>query len=218
MFALKTREPARLATGTNVTFRFPAGLKPSPDCIARFQEFLLFDLEVLAAEPGYYTWMLKLFGEGLRLVAAPVYSKQEVGTLHANLDALTTDGTVWIAGELHINPDHHLTYNILSGTYTAKLDAATQTKRRDALIDFLETHGASRDKITIVGEGVDPLLETAGEFRLPSFMEEFYTGSCGMGATAFAPRRITIRRKRRSGSASSASTRGRSPRSKRRAR
>lgn len=221
-FIIKTREPAHLLSGNAVTFRFPDGIAPA-DCIKKLQEFYLFDEEVVNVEPGYYTWMLKKFAreDVLRLVAAPVYSTQEVGTLHVNMDLLTTDGTVWIAGELLIgeNPDDRTktyTYNILSGTYTAKLSDADQAVRKTHLGEYLTLLGVPPSKIYLAGgTGFGPLIETGEGFVVPEHMNDLYTGECGMVVTPFvAPKKKGGSRRRRRRTLK----RGRSPPSTRRAR
>ena len=178
-FALKTRSTAALSSGNTGLFLFEKGPKPSPECINYLQEFLLFDEEVIEADTGVYTWALKRFDTdgNLRLIAAPALSKQEVGTLHANLDGLTMPGKILIAGELQIAPDRTFTYNILSGTYSMKLPP----KEKDAGMKLLEGKlaelGAS--KIVRAGGGYGAIFE-ATNITLPNYAVTNYDKFCGM--------------------------------------
>lgn len=174
--ALKTREPARNSMGF-ATFK-PINKK---DCIQYFQEYILFDNEVFLTDPGIHTWILKDFDNGLgrHLVASRTFSGQELGTLHANINQFTKPGNVIIAGELLIMEDEYghksYNFNILSGTYSAKLTAAQQASGVEALRNYVRTFGIEPN---IVPHG--KILEAHGFVLppLPKYLEKNYLGMC----------------------------------------
>lgn len=101
------------------------------NAIAQFR----FDDELVAAPDGVYTWILKDFIVGPRdrhrhLVSAPARTKQEIGSLHVNMDNLTKEGSVIAAGELR-KTGTSLQYNISSGTYMGDVfvDTVFQTRK-----------------------------------------------------------------------------------------
>lgn len=82
---------------------------------------------LIGAEPGYYTWILrgienkrtKEFTD-LKLYAIKTLSKQEIGTLHANLDLYSSyenTNPIVAAGELQITDSGEIKFNLLSGTF-----------------------------------------------------------------------------------------------------
>ncbi len=168
-------------------YSFPnRGTPKKPECFQKFQnKFLRFDEQIVSAPAGIYTWILKDFENGLgrHLVFAQTPSKQEVGTLHINLDFLTADGNVYIAGELQISEDRKYTYNILSGTYSAGLPAADQEARKDELKGVLVGYGIPEE--SIISNGYMPIINMAA-IVMPPAMREFYM-SCGMMREAEEP-------------------------------
>jgi hypothetical protein len=192
-FVLKTRTAAKMGTGEEVLFGFTKEHPLSPECYAYFQEYLLFDREVVEADEGIYTWLIKQFKDGTqRVIAAPALSKQEVGTLHANLDGLTTDGTVLIAGELLIDftdeGKKHFTYNILSGTYTMRLAPGDKSRRLPFLKEALNRFGGEESSYIVEhpNGGYQAILESA-PVTLPKYAETNYQIHCGMYIRAFPP-------------------------------
>jgi hypothetical protein len=193
-FVLKTRTAAKIGTGEEVLFVFTKEHPLSRGCYTYFQEYLLFDREVVEADTGIYTWLIKHFNDGTqRLIAAPALSKQEVGTLHANLDGLTTDGTVLIAGELQIqnsNKGKYFTYNILSGTYTMRLTDSLRRDRLELLKEALKGLGVYDGNIILAGEGssrgLGELLASAN-VKVPEYAATNYQTICEMQISAFAP-------------------------------
>lgn len=78
--------------------------------------------QIISAVPGIYTWILR--GSG-NIYASKTVTKQEIGTLHQNLDLLTTPfdaSPIIAAGEFEKNPDGSINFNLLSGSYMAKRD------------------------------------------------------------------------------------------------
>lgn len=120
---VKSRVPSYNQQGNPFYFGQP---KPEnrPEAISRMQEYILIGPEVVDADDGIYTWIIKAFADGRQMiVAASPLCNQEIGTLHANLDQLTTDGVVVIAGEMEKKAGAVI-FNFLSGTYSAKKPVA----------------------------------------------------------------------------------------------
>lgn len=178
--AVKTREPTVNSLGL-ATYR-PVDKNK---CMAYFQEFLLFDQEVIDAEPGVYTWILKDFGASLgrHLIASRTYSGQELGTLHLNLNQFTKPGRIIIAGELSINEGVNgqktHTFNILSGTYSAELTEVQQKTGIESLRKYVRTFGIEPN-IT----PYEKILEAPGFVlpQLPSYLEKNYLEICTRSA------------------------------------
>jgi hypothetical protein len=122
-FPLKTRE--KTITENNKAFLY----KPIPEKLENitkyFSDRLVTNAQLLEAKPGYYTWIYRKSGN---FYAIKLITKQEVGTLHANLKLLTDsyDPTeIDAAGELEIIKEENyapptIIFNLLSGTYMAK--------------------------------------------------------------------------------------------------
>ena len=89
---------------------------------------LLRNEQIVEAEPGIYTWIIK---NGV-FYAARIFTQQEIGTLHLDLDRQTSIGksdykqNIFSAGELKISSSQGkpvIYFNLQSGTYTAKINA-----------------------------------------------------------------------------------------------
>jgi hypothetical protein len=165
------------------------------DCIRALQAHLLIDAALASAPPGYYTWILKDISSGQHTIAAPTYSKQEIGTLHHNLDKFTMHGPVPIAGELHISEDRVYTYNILSGSYTNKLPKEIQADRLSLFLNALLRYGVPERQIQI--RPFAPILESANPI-LSDALSKLYVDTCGMTRTPqTGGRRKSVRKARR---------------------
>jgi len=160
---------------------------PSVKCIQELQKHLLFDDEIVVADYGHYTWLLKDIHGYPSFIFAPFYSGQEVGTLHKNLDDFTQEGKVLIAGELQITindiGEKRYIYNTLSGTYTVpllrRLTAKNLEERYRSLKDFLTTLGVRSELIEQFPD--KPLFTTiVKEKVLPSDMVKLYSDFCEM--------------------------------------
>jgi hypothetical protein len=196
---LKYREAA-LVENTDNKFKYVSfnirpdntGVRnPSVTCIQELQKHLLFNEEIVDANYGYYTWLLKDINGHPSFIFAPFYSGQEIGTLHKNLDDFTQEGTVLIAGELQITindiGEKRYIYNTLSGTYTvpivrrliAKHNSVEIEKRYRSLKDFLTTLGIRPELIEQHTD--EPLFTTiVKEKVLPSDMVTLYSDFCKM--------------------------------------
>lgn len=85
--------------------------------------------KILEEGPGIYTWILKADN----FYATKVTTPQEIGTLHFIIDELTSPTfnppkskrdvkePVILAGELQINDDGSIVFNLLSGSYSGPL-------------------------------------------------------------------------------------------------
>lgn len=181
-FAMKKLPATHNVTGQKAVWKFTTKKPTNPDCFSRFQKKLLrFDEQILTESVGIYTWILKQFevDDKLHLIFVKTPSKQEVGALHLNMDGLTADGDVIIAGELQIEETKEgrkYKYNILSGSYSARMSAGNQEYRAPALKDFLVGLGIPKESIEQIGyiELIDP-----ANIKLSENLQEFYT-SCGM--------------------------------------
>jgi len=211
---LKYREAA-LVENTDSKFKYvtfnirpdSTGVRnPSVKCIQELQKHLLFDKEILDADYGHYTWLLKDFHGHTSFIFAPFYSGQEIGTLHKNLDGFTQEGEVLIAGELQITindiGEKRYIYNTLSGTYTVpllrRLTAKNLEKRYRSLKDFLTTLGVRRELIEQYPD--KPLFTTiVKEKVLPSEMVKLYSDFCEMTMINFAEKPKTPKKPRRGG-------------------
>lgn len=122
-FPLKTRE--KTITENKREFLY----KPVPEKLANisayFSKRLVINQHLNTAKEGLYTWILRESGN---FYAIKTITKQEVGTLHANLKLYTDsfDTTpINAAGELEIIREEYnvpptIIFNLLSGTYMAK--------------------------------------------------------------------------------------------------
>jgi len=85
-----------------------------------FMSNILTNEEILRGGPGIYTWILKADNFYTTKVTTP----QEIGTLHFLLDELKKVKSgrfiepVVLAGELQVNDDSSIVFNLLSGSYT----------------------------------------------------------------------------------------------------
>lgn len=98
--------------------------KKLSEIINYFSKQILINEQLQNATPGLYTWILRESGN---IYASKTISKQEIGTLHVNLDMLTSADTsnIYAAGELEIVKDDYNTpvtiiFNLLSGSYMVK--------------------------------------------------------------------------------------------------
>jgi hypothetical protein len=126
-FVVKTREPTRNQNGKAITYRHKRNATESTTEAIKtfFRNRILKNEQLATGEDGIYTWILKMDGS---FYAAKTFTKQEIGTLHVNLDQLTRSPMnrkedVYAAGELQLeHGDYgtvHVEFNLLSGTYMA---------------------------------------------------------------------------------------------------
>lgn len=119
-FATKTREKGRTERGNE----FSHSINPNRFENAKkfFSERIVTNEQLVAAEPGIYTWILRASGN---IYASKIITKQEIGTLHQNLDSLTSpydSSPIIAAGEFLKASDGQIYFNLLSGSYMAKKD------------------------------------------------------------------------------------------------
>jgi hypothetical protein len=126
-FIVKTREPTRNNIGKTITYKMRKNATESTTEAIKsfFRSRILKNEQLATGEDGLYTWILKSDGS---FYAAKTFTKQEIGTLHVNLDMLTRSAMnrkedVYAAGELQLeHGDYgtvHVEFNLLSGTYMA---------------------------------------------------------------------------------------------------
>lgn len=131
--------------------------KPMAEGIAYFASQIRRNEELLTEPDGLYTWILKKKRNQPTFIVARTRSKQEVGTLHKNLDDFTPEeGILYAAGEFQ-KIGTTIQFNLQSGTY---MKAAF-----DRIKDECEKI-AYRDRFT---------AEITGEFkRLAGFTEVIF--------------------------------------------
>jgi len=121
-FTIKKREATHYNnSGTRKVKRYRSSSARSIP-IERFINYarhrILIGNQLHLAKDGVYTWIIKTIRGHPAFITAPVKTKQELGTLHVNLDDLTGSGEVVAAGEL-LKLGDEVFYNLQSGTYMA---------------------------------------------------------------------------------------------------
>jgi hypothetical protein len=121
-FTIKKREATHYNnSGTRKSKRYRASSARSIP-IERFINYakhrVLVGNQLSLAKDGVYTWIIKSIRGHPSFITAPVKTKQELGTLHVNLDDLTGPGEILAAGEL-LKLHDDVFYNLQSGTYMA---------------------------------------------------------------------------------------------------
>jgi hypothetical protein len=117
-FATKTRQKGRTENGREFLHSLNADMLENAKRF--FSERIITNRKLIDAYSGIYTWILRASGN---IYAAKIITKQEIGTLHANLDMLTTDidsSPIIAAGEFIKTDDGTFQFNLLSGSYMAK--------------------------------------------------------------------------------------------------
>jgi hypothetical protein len=168
---IKTRTTTKFRSPTSERVRsrrYRASAKPEKSVEAAidfFRRRVLVNDALTTAPDGPYTWILKqLPDESLMFAAGRTVSHQEIGTLHANLDAFTPPAPVIAAGEL-AKTETAVAFNLLSGTYMEKpfkriKDAEERRRRQQELLqivaDYLKSLGFEEVAFLEAPEGTDP--------------------------------------------------------------
>jgi hypothetical protein len=135
-FPLKTREKTYTENGNIFLYNRPIKEK-LPNVTKYFLNKIIKNQELSEAPPGIYTWILR---KSENFYAIKTITKQEVGTLHFNLQLFTDpyDSTdIYAAGELEIIKEENyapttISFNLLSGTYM--LDKFKNLSDKDKLL------------------------------------------------------------------------------------
>lgn len=118
-FAIKTREKTRTENGTEFLYSKKREVSNS-NIISAFQARMITSPSGFI-EPGFYTWIMKQgkkAGSGVKLYALRTLSKQEIGTLHSNLNLYSNDpDPIIAAGELQFIEPDSIKFNLFSGTF-----------------------------------------------------------------------------------------------------
>lgn len=122
-FPLKTREMT--VTENKEEFLYRPNPEKLNEIVKYFSGRLVTNETLPEAKEGLYTWILRESGN---FYAIKTITKQEVGTLHANLKSFTDPydaSPIMAAGELEIIKEENfapptIIFNLLSGTYMAK--------------------------------------------------------------------------------------------------
>ena len=189
-FCIKTSVPSPNNLGVGL-YKFPK--PPSPEIIRKFQARVLIDADILEAPSGFYTWLIKNINGKNVLVAARTRVKQEIGTLHKNLDGMTQHGEVLIAGEMHITAAREYRYNLLSGSYSKGIMKKVGASRNLLLKEHLVSLGVKEEKID---SSAEEILERA-ELVANEAERGFYTDVCFMVREPYMGMRGGTRKVRR---------------------
>jgi hypothetical protein len=155
-FAYKERAPT--ITEKNEKFLYKPMANKKQNIINFFSKNMLKNEQLLDAEEGLYTWILRGDEKRNNLYAIRTISKQEIGTLHANLK-LYTDATnntpIMAAGELQLIREEKyvppfVIFNLLSGTYMLKKFEKLSNSNKKGLTDYLSSIVADK----LIGFGI----------------------------------------------------------------
>lgn len=104
------------------------------------KEALIKDIPLIyerPVEPGYYTWIIFSQGGDKVFVASKAYSILELGTIHRAIAYRVKPTRIHSAGEIKVDVNGSLEFNIISGTYMLPLFSSLKRSRCDK--DNLET-------------------------------------------------------------------------------
>jgi hypothetical protein len=144
-FPVKTRE--KTITENRDEFLYKPKAEKLNEIVKYFSGRLVTNEQLLGAKEGLYTWILRDSGN---FYAIKTITKQEIGTLHANLKLFTDPydaSPIKAAGELEIIREEKyapptIIFNLLSGTYMAKkfdkLSAMNTLLLRNELVGAVE--------------------------------------------------------------------------------
>jgi len=144
-FAFKKRRATLATNGRASTFRASKSeTKPFAAAAAYFEGKIRGNAAVTDAPDGPYTWIMKDTGEPpLLVIVGRTSTQQELGTLHQNLDVISSPGDIVAAGEF-LKEGSSLLYNLQSGTYMGRLfpkraSATAKAARQRSIRTIAET-------------------------------------------------------------------------------
>lgn len=145
--------------------------KPISSAIKFFKTRVILNEAIMESPDGPHTWILKqLPDESLLFVAGRTVSRQELGTLHKNLDMFTAPAPVLAAGEL-AKAGTTVAFNLLSGSYMEApfkriKDDAERKRRQEEILhivaDHLKSLGFEEVVFLEAPEGADPVVALGG--------------------------------------------------------
>lgn len=145
--------------------------KPISAAIEFFKKRVILNEAIMESPDGPHTWILKQMPDGtLLFVAGRTVSRQELGTLHKNLDMFTEPAPVIAAGEL-AKAGTTVAFNLLSGTYMEApfkriKDMAERKRRQEEILqivaDHLKSLGFEEVAFLEAPEGTDPDVALGG--------------------------------------------------------
>jgi hypothetical protein len=131
-YVIMKKKPTLTSAGTRKRYRLSKTGRRSVREVKDYFRRKLFEGPSVSRGPdGYYTWLIKETGAGLLLVAGRTRSKQEIGTLHVNMNDLTEPGDVLAAGEF-IKREDHIMFNLQSGSFMKKIFTSKELRTRAA--------------------------------------------------------------------------------------
>jgi hypothetical protein len=120
-FVIKKTKPTITENGTEFIYNHNKNNDSKLEKLEKVKQYfkkrIVYNKNLLTAPIGIYTWILRASGN---IFASKIITKQEIGTLHKNLDMLTSidDSTPIIAaGEFLKKENGTFYFNLLSGTY-----------------------------------------------------------------------------------------------------
>jgi len=137
-FVFKTREQTHTTNGKWILY----GNKPlnsnNHDSLALDREKIEYFTDRIVtdlsnAPAGLYTWIMRGTKDNNTIYASQTRSKQELGTLHLNLMILTKnrdDRPLFAAGELKIDPQGAIQFNLQSGLFNTSVLKLYNTKQK----------------------------------------------------------------------------------------
>jgi hypothetical protein len=174
---IKTRVATEYESPTSKkrkTRKYRASAKPEKSvesAIEFFRRRIIVNEYLLESPDGPYTWILKQMpDESLMFAAGRTVSRQELGTLHKNLDAFTPPAPVLAAGEL-AKADDSIAFNLLSGSYMETAfkrikDDAERKRRQEEILQIVADHlrslGFEDVAFLEAPEGTDPKKALGG--------------------------------------------------------
>jgi hypothetical protein len=122
-FVIKTTKPTITENGKEFLYSINKTSNQKEKKLENIQQFfkarIVYNEKLLTAPAGIYTWILRASGN---IFALKIITKQEIGTLHKNLDMLTSpedSSPIIAAGEFFKKEDGTFQFNLLSGSYMA---------------------------------------------------------------------------------------------------
>lgn len=137
-FAFKTREQTRKSNGSWILYgNKPLNYNNEESLSLEHNKIIYFTKQIISdlynADPGLYTWIIRGTTDNNTIYASKTRSMQELGTLHKNLLDLTKNKDnrpLFAAGELKINPQGVIEFNLQSGVFNTEILTKYKTKEK----------------------------------------------------------------------------------------
>ena len=163
--------------GSSVQYK---GIRNKNSVALLFYKSIRRDIEIIDSKPGVYTWILKKINNIVTFIASRVISNQELGTLHINLDKLTPTGVVLGAGELLLDINKDIYFNLSSGTFMAKKKGEDIIKVSEIVKEYFKELGVDIQFLSCekdISEIVERINKESG-YEYMSKSDKFGTDIC----------------------------------------